>query len=127
MSACPICDYAEEHGWWGPTMHGKTHCARCHRTWTSRTQAHCPVCCEQFASNGVANYHWGSGKSGKAPAYDARHLNASEVPKLALDERGVWHTAEAMPMHWIRSGERTGKAETASQTPQRSPSTGGAS
>jgi hypothetical protein len=55
------------------------------------------VCCQQFASNGVANYHWGTGKSGNAPAYDAKHLNPHGVPALAQDARGVWHMAEKDP------------------------------
>jgi hypothetical protein len=94
--ACAICEYAHKHGWWGPGFRG-THCRKCHLSWTSRSQAHCPVCCQQFASNGVANYHWGTGKSGNAPAYDAKHLNPHGVPALAQDARGVWHMAEKDP------------------------------
>jgi hypothetical protein len=108
--ACALCDYADEHGWWGPGFKG-AHCRRCHLSWTSRSQAHCRVCCGQFASNGVANFHWGSGKSGNAPAYNAKHLDPLEVPALAQDERDVWHMAEKDPRDHRRT--RPGGSETA--------------
>lgn len=63
----------------------------------ARVQVHCSVCHEQFASYGVANLHWGSGKSNKAPAYSAQHLDPATVPALAQDEKGVWHMAAKRP------------------------------
>ena len=67
-------------------------------------QAHCRAvlpdgshCCEHFASNGVTNLHWGTGKSNRAPSYNAKHLDPRTVSALQQDEKGVWHTVDKMP------------------------------
>jgi hypothetical protein len=54
-------------------------------------------CCEHFATNGVANLHWGGGKSTGAPSYHAKHLDPHNVPALIQDAKGVWHGAIKMP------------------------------
>lgn len=54
---CDPCVYAAEHGWWGSSVNGGTHCRRCHRTWAGKTEAHCTVCCQHFTSNRVADKH----------------------------------------------------------------------
>lgn len=66
--ACEICDYADVHGSWPPTHRG-THCADtregraqvllegCHRSWSSRSQSHCPYCHRHFGSNTAGDAH----------------------------------------------------------------------
>lgn len=76
---CSTCDYADVHAHW--PMPG-THCRDCHRSWTGTGQAHCTICHEQFASNGVSDRHWT--KSG--------HVQPSEVDSLVVSD-GVWHGA----------------------------------
>jgi len=101
---CEVCAYAAKHVWYGPGFVG-SHCRYCHRNWKSKIQAHCVAhvgdgrCCEHFVSNGVANFHWGSGKSNKAPAYDAKHLDPHKVAALAQDDKGVWHLSAKRPGH----------------------------
>ena len=84
---CPICDYAEAHGWWGPTMRGKTHCSTCHATWGGTSRAHCKLCHETFASYGVSDHHW------RPPAKrkPAEHVHPSLVEGYWADEGGFWH------------------------------------
>ena len=45
--ACEVCTYADAHSWFGP---GRTHHKRCHRTWESKIEGHCTMCCEHFAN-----------------------------------------------------------------------------
>ena len=96
-SDCATCAFYALNRRLPPDQVG-AHCPYCHRTWAGRVQAHCRHvypdghhCCAHFASPNVANYHWGSGKSGAAPAYDAKHLEPADVPALRLGEDGVWH------------------------------------
>jgi len=77
-----------------------TTCGHCGRKWRSMAQAHCRAvmpdgsfCCEHFATNGIANLHWGSGKSSGAPSYNAKHLDPHYVSALIQDAGGVWHAA----------------------------------
>jgi hypothetical protein len=77
---CSICLRADQLGWWG--MNG-THCRDCHRSWESTALAHCVVCCETFASNDTADYHW---------TVDG-HVHPSEVESLHLvheNQGAVW-------------------------------------
>jgi hypothetical protein len=80
---CSACTYADEHGSW--PMPG-THCRDCHRSWVSMSQAHCVLCHENFATDGVAEKHWIKGV----------HTHPSDVPKLECREEGhgpVWRGA----------------------------------
>jgi hypothetical protein len=87
---CSVCAYAASHGWWGPNHRG-THCRMCHRSWTAKRAAHCPVCCEHFATDATAQLHWAGG------SYGARHLDPRAVPSLVQDCDGVWHMAGSRP------------------------------
>lgn len=82
MGTCPTCSYADAHGWWGPDHQG-THCRDCHRSWASKAQAHCAVCCAHFTTDGVAELHWRS----------SRHVDPSQVDGLYLGPDGVWSTS----------------------------------
>jgi hypothetical protein len=61
-----------------PARHadGGVHCKGCHRDWVSLSQAHCTVCHEQFATDGVARRHWT--KPG--------HVHPNEVSRLVAHE-----------------------------------------
>jgi hypothetical protein len=85
-TACPVCAYAKAHASWPPSHRG-THCRRCHRSWVSRAQAHCVVCCEQFATDGVAALHWTADG----------HVHPSLFPKLERRDEAlgpVWRTGQ---------------------------------
>ena len=80
---CEICEFAAEHAHW--PMAG-THCRDCHRSWVSTSQAHCTLCHENFATNGVADLHWVKGK----------HTDPALVAKLVRVEESsgpVWRGA----------------------------------
>jgi hypothetical protein len=79
---------------------------------------HCHVCCEHFASDLIANLHWGSGRSTGAPSYRARHLDPSDVAALRQDKRGVWHKASDKRAE--RDGARRDAPERTSQHTPRS-------
>jgi hypothetical protein len=83
MAACPICTFADAHGWWGPSVKGGTHCRRCHRSWTSTGQAHCTVCHEHFTSDSAAERHWVKG----------RHTDPATIDGLYLGPDGAWSTS----------------------------------
>lgn len=72
-------------------------CLKCGKSWGGFAACHCVVCHETFSSYNAANFHWGTGKSNKAPAADAKHLHPSESPKLVQNEKGIWHQAGAHP------------------------------
>lgn len=58
---CKLCMHAALFGHWGPLLaeiKALTHCRYCHRSWSSVKEAHCRVCCTQFASNEAASFHW---------------------------------------------------------------------
>lgn len=65
---CTPCMHGIIFGHWGkPLTEGigaTTHCKRCHRSWRGIREAHCTVCCEQFASNEAASFHWDESKKG---------------------------------------------------------------
>ena len=90
-STCETCDYADERHCWPMTG---THCHRCHRSWISTAQAHCVVCCQQFASNSVADLHWREPK-GQPPV----HIDPSTITRLELHD-------EAMGSVWRSTGDR---------------------
>jgi hypothetical protein len=70
---CRPCIHAALFGWWGPPLikdlNASTHCHRCHRSWRGVKEAHCVICCEQFASNEASSLHW----------VDDGHMHPSEV------------------------------------------------
>jgi|NGEPerStandDraft_6_1074524.scaffolds.fasta_scaffold01244_5 hypothetical protein len=91
-STCEACAFAAEHHRW--PMKAGTHCHRCHGSWISTAQAHCVVCCQQFASNSVADLHWREPK-GQPPV----HLDPSTLPRLECHD-------EAMGSVWRSTGDR---------------------
>lgn len=86
-TVCGTCEYAQAHGWWGPTMAGRTHCRRCHKSWGGTAHAHCTVCCETFASDGVAQHHWKTNG----------HVHPSEIAAFWQDTDGFWHHGPKRP------------------------------
>jgi hypothetical protein len=84
---CSICEYAAEHAAWPPDHQG-THCRDCHRSWTSKREAHCVTCHEHFGSNNAADQHWLNG----------RHVHPDDLPpkkdevspRLVKRDGGVW-------------------------------------
>lgn len=52
---CEPCTRAVEEAWFGPI--DGTHCKKCHRTWSSIKEAHCPMCCRHFSSDTAAQAH----------------------------------------------------------------------
>jgi hypothetical protein len=89
---CSVCDQVTTLGWWGPDHRG-THCRKCHRSWTAKGAAHCPVCCEHFATDATAQLHWG-GRS-----YEAEHLDPRSVSALVRDGDRLWHMAGKRPTY----------------------------
>ena len=81
-TACPTCSYADAHACWPPEHEG-THCRTCHRSWTSKAQAHCTVCCAHFTSDSAADLHWRRGV----------HVDPEQVDGLYLGRDGVWSTS----------------------------------
>lgn len=98
---CPTCTYAHAHASWPPGFRG-THCADCHRSWTSRKEAHCARCHGHFASATAADQHWCDGKGAHTPwcpgshgrPWSPRHADPAEVPTLVATD-GVWRLAPA--------------------------------
>ncbi len=76
-STCPTCTHADKHGWWGPG-HAGTHCRGCHRSWTSKAQAHCTICHGHFVTDGVAELHW-RGYTHLDPADAGLHLGPDAI------------------------------------------------
>ena len=76
---CETCAYADAHGWWGPGHQG-THCRGCHRSWTSRREAHCTVCHGHFIGDSAAELHWRHGQ----------HRDPASVKGLHLGADGIW-------------------------------------
>jgi len=99
--SCPTCQYAHAHAAWPPDHRG-THCGGCHRSWTSRKEAHCARCCAHFASATAADAHWCDGKGAHTPWCDGlhgrpwspRHADPADVPTLVAAD-GVWRLAPA--------------------------------
>jgi hypothetical protein len=59
-NGCKICAYALIHHWFGPIAGGKgSHCIDCCRTWTSKVEGHCAVCCAHFANPRAFDMHFG--------------------------------------------------------------------
>ena len=84
MTECSVCAFAAANGHWGQPG---THCKDCHRSWVSTAQAHCTLCHENFATDGVANLHWVRNE----------HTNPSRVRKLESHAEAfgtVWRTAQ---------------------------------
>jgi hypothetical protein len=77
---CPICLYAKQHACWPPGHRG-THCKDCHVSWTGLARAHCVLCHQTFASNGVAAHHWKRGE----------HVHPAAVEGYWTDKKGFWH------------------------------------
>ena len=89
---CPICAFADTRGWYGRPG---AHCRDCHRSWTSKVEAHCAAledgtrCCEHFSSNSAADLHWLKG----------RHVSPETIRRLVRRETAhgpVWTDAEAV-------------------------------
>lgn len=91
MSACSVCDYADQHGWWGPDHRG-THCRACHRSWTSTREAHCAVCCAHFTGDTAFERHWPKG----------RHADPATVGGLHRGPDGTWSTSETRDPDAVR-------------------------
>jgi len=115
---CLTCDYAHQHASWPPGFRG-THCADCHRSWTSRKEAHCAVCHAQFASATAADQHWCDGKGAHTPWCDGahgrpwspRHADPADVPTL-VQEAGVWRLAPAQtPQNVPANGTGSGSVQ----------------
>lgn len=51
---CELCAHADTHGSWNQQG---THCRDCHRTWTSKSEAHCVRCHHHFSSHTAADLH----------------------------------------------------------------------
>ena len=64
-------------------------CNGCGKTWGGAVRCHCLRCHETFSGYGAANLHWGSGKSWRAPGYDAPHHHPSEIA-LLRQVAGIW-------------------------------------
>jgi hypothetical protein len=77
---CPLCAFADAHGWWGREG---THCRGCHRTWAAFGQAHCATCHNHFST---------------PTAFD-RHL----APRGCLDPSEV-RTKDGTPRLILRDG-----------------------
>ena len=111
VDSCQTCAYADAHGWWGPGHQG-THCRGCHRSWTSRTQAHCVACHCHFSSANAAELHfcdgrgqrhrrWCDGRHGRPWA--PRHVEPAVVPGLYQDPEGTWSTSPTRDPEALRA------------------------
>lgn len=93
---CPVCAFADEHGWWGPGHRG-THCRDCHRSWTALKEAHCTACHEHFSTDAHAQSHRGPNGSCRHPSAVLRTTAQGNRPRLRLVDRGtgpVWVGAD---------------------------------
>jgi hypothetical protein len=80
--ACAVCVSATDNAHW--PMPG-THCRDCHRSWTSKAEAH--VCHQHFVTNGVADRHWRAVAPGRQPG---EHLDPMTVGTIELWDDGLW-------------------------------------
>lgn len=93
MMDCPVCAFADEHHWWG---RDGTHCRKCHRSWTSRAEAHCTTCCAHFTKPSTAGLHLTA--RGCQPPEAV--MDREKRPKLKLVERSsgpTWARATEFP------------------------------
>ena len=104
--SCSVCAHADAHGSW-PTDHVGTHCRECHRSWTAKGAAHCPVCCGHFAADATAQLHWVGG----------RHVDPRAVSRLIQDADGVWHMAGKRPSFPERLSVEARKPSRGSKVP----------
>lgn len=103
---CLTCAYADEHGSWPPDHRG-THCRDCHRSWTSKREAHCARCCGHFTSDTLAERHWCDGRSREPERHrigcdgrhgrpwEPQHIEPATVPGLVL-VNGTWCDEDSM-------------------------------
>ena len=75
---CEICETAY---WQQP------HCRDCHKSWRGLTKAHCTVCHQTFASNGVADEHWSKNS----------HQEPRTVKRLERDQNGIYRRIGSFP------------------------------
>jgi hypothetical protein len=104
---CPVCQHADEHGWWGVTG---THCRKCHRSWQALKQAHCTLCCAHFASVRAADMHMNA--QGCRPPDEVR--TGAGTPRLVLrstKDGAIWGEPGSRPVSVRATGDRTQGAE----------------
>ena len=82
--SCSICNHASEHGHWGQSG---THCPRCHRSWTSTSQAHCTRCCAHFAGPTLFDAHL-TAHGCEEPSTVTRRQSGE--PRFRQDETDMW-------------------------------------
>ncbi|MHB8246881.1 MAG: FDXHR family putative zinc-binding protein [Acidimicrobiales bacterium] len=106
-TSCEACDHAAKHGWWGPTLRGGAHCPSCHRSWNGLAECHCTTCHGHFRNYAAADMHLRVSLDGENIEHldPAKLLDKQKRPKMAQDERGIWHTARygERPAHWARA------------------------
>lgn len=63
-ATCGICEFAKQHGWWGPRLSKDraTHCSKCHRTWRGEREGHCSRCCRHFGDQRAFDAHLTGGR-----------------------------------------------------------------
>lgn len=113
MIACRICDHAEIAGSWPQELlnQGGTHCGwagGCHRSWTSKVEAHCARCHQHFSADSVADLHEPYCVPDPTEAYErvraGRRKDGSPVLATRVRKDGlVWitgHAPGAEPPQW---------------------------
>lgn len=84
---CDPCDHAAEHGHWGQQG---SHCRKCHRSWTSKKQGHCPTCCAHFGGPSLFDRHLLT----RGCTDPATVTNKDGSPVFRQDDLGVWRSFE---------------------------------
>lgn len=84
---CTVCEETDRVGWL--TQSG-SHCRDCHRSWTSKKQAHCPTCCAHFSTPNLFDAHL-LARGCQDPATVTRK---DGTPRFRQDEAGMWKDSE---------------------------------
>lgn len=87
---CELCEILSREGWWGTTL--KTHCQKCHYTWTTATrQAHCTYCHRHFTSPTGFDDHLKTGTDGRSIFHLDPAASKGRLP-YARNEQGAWYS-----------------------------------
>lgn len=92
---CGPCGHNRKFGWNG----GGSHCRDCHRSWTSKREAHCATCHNHFSNPGNFDIHRTG--TGCIPPADVKTKTGK--PKLRILVRAlgpVWVSTGERPAHW---------------------------
>ena len=110
---CDICEIAEEHGYYKGFGSRMSHCDKCHRSWTGRSENHCTGCCRHFGGEVAFNAHQTHDKEGNTICSDPTTAKrGDEKPRFRPIERVdgiVWVQAKSGTAERYRPSEKPAK------------------